>query len=383
METDTSEIKTLKRIVWRTAIAGRVERFEKLLNDPETQKHFGESFVTALTSKIERLFRLQIVLAAIYLSLMLSLYAAQDPNKSEFQILGYSFKNLGYYKEFLLFVAALLTPTSSLVSAYHRYLGELRKVALCKVFPNADIREFASHIYSDAYIDALVKDRRLDSRSPHGFTTALVAFFGIAIVALTIGLLVASLLLQISVISDVASKPSSSPAINAFIVAFSLGSIALSWLVGMLQLPLPEVDIGAFIKLSELRDKDPEKYQEAMNRISVESAKRDKVFAIVTGVTTFVVVYALVAMFMLTPELRDSARVTWRALPGIALSVFVATTVMKHLQRRIYRSYFRKYPDGTDGKLMNFTRTTKLVGMCRAALLVLCSLIYSLLAFGK
>ena len=161
METDTSEIKALKRIVWRTAIAGRVERFEKLLSAPENQKYFGEAFVAALTSKIQRIFRLQMILAAIYSALMLSLYAAQDPQKSEFQILGYSFKNLGYYKEFLLFVAALITPASSIVSAYLRYLGELRKAVLRKIFPDIDIREFASHIYCDEYLDALIKDCRL------------------------------------------------------------------------------------------------------------------------------------------------------------------------------------------------------------------------------
>lgn len=133
METDSSEIKALKRIVWRTAIAGRVERFADLLNSPENRKYFDESFVAALGAKIDKLFRLQLVLAAVYFILMLSLFAAQNPTNVEFQILGYSFKNISYYKEFLLFVAAILTPATSIVSAYNRYLGELRKVALRKL----------------------------------------------------------------------------------------------------------------------------------------------------------------------------------------------------------------------------------------------------------
>lgn len=107
MDIDSSEIKELKRIVWRTAIAGRVERFKAVLNAPEKQKYFDSAFASQLTTKLDRLFRLQLALAAIYAVLMLSLFTSQDPTKSEFQILGYSFKNLGHYKEFLLFAAVV------------------------------------------------------------------------------------------------------------------------------------------------------------------------------------------------------------------------------------------------------------------------------------
>jgi hypothetical protein len=383
MELDTTEIKALKRIVWRSAIAGRVERFERLLNQPENQQFFGEAFAAALSSKIDRVFHLGLILAAAYLTLMLSLYAAQDPNKSEFQIFSYSFKNLGYYKEFLLFAAALITPASSMTSAYHRYLGELRKVVLRKIYPDTNVREFASHIYSSEYFDALLKDNKTESRSPHGFTIALVTFFIIAFSALTIGLIAASFILQINIISDVAKNPSSAPGINAFIVAFSIGSIALSWLVGMLQLPLPEVDIGAYARLNELRDSDPVNYKKTMGQITIESARRDRIHEIATGAITFFVVYALAAISFNTPGQRSYAHIFWLALPGTGLSILLATAAMKKIKLEIYNAYFKRHPDGTDKDLQNFTRSTRLVTVYRTILLLFFSLSYSFLALAK
>ena len=135
--------------------------------------------------------------------------------------------------------------------------------------------------------------------------------------------------------------------------------------------------------LSELREKDPEKYQETMKRIHRESAKRDRLLAVAIAVITFVVAYAIVATFFYIPAQLNSALVFWRALPGAALSVFLATTAMKYVKRWVYRSYFIKFPDGTDNQLKQFTRATRFVSLCRATILVMCSFTYSFLALGK
>jgi hypothetical protein len=382
MDTDSSEIKTLKRVVWRTAIAGRLERFSALLNDPAKQQHFGESFINRLSSKLDRLFRLQLVLAAVYLILMLSLFVAQDPKKTEFQILGYSFKNLGYYKELLLFVAALLTPTSSIVAAYHRYLGELRKAALSKLFPEQDVREFSAHIYSDNFLDSLLGDRAVSYRRPHGVTTLLVAVFGMTLVALALALIAASFVLQISVIYDVTTNPSFTRLLNRFIVAFSLGAIALSWMVGALQLPLPEVDVEASVRLGELQKQDPLRYQETMKRIAADSARRERTWFVATGVLIFASVYSLFAAFFPHSSSVDLWRLLLMSVPGLAMTIFISTTVAGGIKRAIYRAYFRKYPEGSDSELKAFTRTTRIVSACRVGVLVVGSVVFSFLMLG-
>jgi len=374
----SDDINELNRIVWRTATSGRLERFAKLLNDPEAQKHFDETFVTKLSTKIEHLFRLIFLLGGIYAILMLSLFAAQDPNKSEFQILGYSFKNLGYYKEFLLFAAALLSPISSGISAYHRYLSELRKIALKKLYPNPQILEFVTHIYSDGYSDPLLKDSQSEHIKPHGFTVFLVAAFGIVFLAVLIAFLASSFILQIAVIYDVANNPSSSPFINRFIVGFSLSAIALSWLIALLQLPLPEVDLGGYIKLSKLRKSNQQMYQETMKRLSAVSARRERAWSIGSAVAIFVFTYSAIGIVLPSQVQQNLWPLLFKSLPGIALVVIVATSVVSRIKSTIYRSYFRKYPEGSDPEFKSFSRATKFISLTRLALTFIASIAYSL-----
>jgi len=382
MDRNSSDIGALNRIVWRTAISGRLERFAALLSDPEAQKYFDEAFVAKLSTKIERLFRLILVLGAIYTILMLSLFAAQDPNKAEFQILGYSFKNLGYYKEFLLFAAALLSPISSGISAYHRYLSELRKVALKRLFPNPQVLEFTAHIYTDGYTDPLIKDSQAAHIRPHGFTILLVAAFGIVFLAVLIALLAASFILQIAVIYDVANNPSSAPFINRFIVGFSLGAIALSWLIALLQLPLPEVDLGAYSKLSELRESNQQKYQETMKRLAADSARRERTWAIGSAVAIFVFTYSAIAILLSSQVSQGLWSLLFKSFPGIAFAVIVSTSVVSRIKRAIYRSYFRNHPEGSDPEFKFFSRATKIIGFSRLGLTFIASLAYGLWVMG-
>jgi hypothetical protein len=231
MNDDPSEIKAMNRIVWRSAISARLERFSELLQKEDFQKSFGERFVEEITAKIDRLFRIIILLGLAYTVLMVSLFVAQDTKKTEFEIFGYGFKNLAYHKEFLLLLAAAISPISSAFSAYHRYLAQLRTAALKKLFPDGDILEFYSHIYAHNFLEALLHDAQGSHRRPHGITNVLVAAFAIVLLALSVTFLVASFILQIAVIYDVATNPASSRYVNLFIVIFSLAAIGLSWII--------------------------------------------------------------------------------------------------------------------------------------------------------
>lgn len=58
MNNDITDLKTLKRITWRTAIAGRLERFSELVENQDVfEKYFGEKFVEQLSTRIDRLNR--------------------------------------------------------------------------------------------------------------------------------------------------------------------------------------------------------------------------------------------------------------------------------------------------------------------------------------
>jgi hypothetical protein len=383
MDNDTSEIKTLKRIVWRTAVSGRLERFAALLNDPETQKYFGDEFVKQLSAKIDRQARTILVMAAIYGILMLSLLAAQDPNKTEFQFLGYSFKNLGYYKEFLLFAAASTSPISAAISAYHRYLNALRTAALNTMFRNADVREFSTHIYSDEFIDPLLKDRRASLNRPHAFASFLVATFGIALLSVLVALIAASFVLQASVIYDVATNPSSSRFTNLFIVIFSVSAISLSWLIGILQLPLPEVDLSANTKLSALRDSDKAKYNETIARLAADSTKKERAWSIGSSIGFFVLAYSACAALQVHDAHQHLGQLFARAIPGAAVAIFVATFIFTRIRRSLYRSYFRTYPEGSDVELKVFSSVTRIVSIARLALPTVASVLYSMAALSN
>ena len=377
MDTDTSEIKALKRIVWRSALSSRVERFAAILDDPEAKKHFDEEFVAQLSTKIDRLFRTLLIISVLYSILMLSLLAAQEPSKSEFQILGYSFKNLAYFKEFLLFAAVSLSPISAAISAYHRYLSELRTKALGVLFPNPDVREFAKHIYTDGYADPLLKDHRAPHVIPHGVTAFLLVMFGVVLIGLLVALIVASFILQVAVVHDVATKPSSSPYINLFVVAYSLSAIALSWLIGILRLPLPEVNVDAYTRLSVLRENDEAKYKETMARLAADSARRERAWSVGTSVAIFFLVYSAAVVIFFPDSLQRVGPLLTRSILGTALAFFVATSVTSRIKRAIYRRYFRKYPEGSDEKLKAFARATKLVSIARLALTTVVSIGYS------
>ncbi|MBL0920314.1 MAG: hypothetical protein IBJ14_16560 [Hydrogenophaga sp.] len=314
---------------------------------------------------------------------MLSLYTAQDANKIEFEIFGYGFKNLGHYKEFLLFLAALTSPISATISAYHRYLSELRAVALQKLYPDKNIREFYSHIYIHNLADPLIQQSRSPHVRPHGFTLTLAVFLGLFLLALAIAFIVASFILQIAVVYDVAINPASSKYINLFVVAFSLTAISLSWLIGILQLPLPEVDLSAYVKLSALRETNRAKYDETMARLALESAKRERIWSIGSSIAFFAAVYGAIAVFVFPSSLQDLGSTIAKAMPGLVLAILAATALASRVKHALYRQYFRRYPRESDTTLRVFSRYSRLVFAARFTLPVFVSTLYALLVLGR
>lgn len=366
MNDDAINLKTLKRITWRTAISGRLQRFSALIENQDVfQKYFGEKFVEQLSTKIECLNRNVLLLGVAYTVLMVSLFFSQDSKKTEFEIFGYGFKNLGYHKEFLLFLAAGLSPISATLSVYKRYLIAIRKECLKKLAPDPAVRGFYSYVYDDSYFDPLLKETGTPSSRPHGLAVSLLAIFGFVLVLLLLALLAASFLLQVNVIYDVATNPASSKYVNLFVVAFSLSAISLSWVIGLLQLPLPEVDLSNYTKLTALRELDKAKYEETMRRITAESDKRERAWSAVLSLVFFVISYSAVAILWYPATLEDIEAFIARALPGAFLTTVVSSGVTLVIKRVLYRWFFRRYPSESEHRLTVFVRLGKILTATR------------------
>lgn len=370
----------MTRITWRTAISSRLDRFSDLIENQEVfQKYFGEKFVEQISTRIDRLNRSLLLLVAAYAILMISLYLSQDSKNTEFEIFGYGFKNLAYYKEYLLLLAAGLTPISSALSAYQRYLTAIRKECLKKLAPDPGVREFYSYLYLDNHFAPLVKESSAPASREHGFVLILLAIFGITLALLFLTLLAASFLLQVIVIYDVATNPASSQYVNVFVVAFSLTAISLSWMIGILQLPLPEVDLSNLEKLTALRESDQAKYEEVMKRIAAESARKERAWSAVLSLVFFVISYSAVSILWYPATLHDLEAFIARALPGAFLTTVLVSGVTSGIKRSLYRWYFRQYPSGSDDRVRVFARLGKIVTTSRVVAPIVVSVAYAVI----
>lgn len=381
MNDDTADLKMLQRVTWRTAISARVERFSALIEDQDVfQKYFSEKFVEKLSIRIDRLSRNVLLLTLVYTILMVSLFVSQDSKKTEFEIFGYGFKNLGYYKEFLLLLAAAISPVSAILAAYQRYLIAICKECLKKLAPDPAVREFYSYVHLDGYFDPLIKETGI---TEHRLANSFLAFFGFNLALLLLALLAASILLQINVIYDVATNPASSKYVNIFVVAFSLSAISLSWVIGLLQLPMPEIDLSNYTKLTELKERDQAKYKEAMRRIAAESAKKERAWSAVLSVVFFATSYSAVSILWYPSTLENLGSFIARALPGAFLTTMASSGITSGVKKVLYRWFFRKYPSESAHRLTVFIRLGKIVAATRVVTPIAAAFAYAVVVLSS
>jgi hypothetical protein len=365
-EEDADLLRNYERMTWRTAISQRVDRFSALIADPAIfEKYFGEKYVEDLSDKIEHFSRFIFGLAVAYGVLMLSLYVSQDSKKTEFVIFGYGFKNLSYYKEFLL-LATAISPISSTASAYRRYLVALRAECLKRLAPDPRVREFFSYTRVDSYFDPLIKTVEGTSRA-HGLAKFVVALFLITLVLLFLGLMVASFLLQLNVIYDVAVHPASSKFVNLFVITFSLAAIALSWVIAAMQLPLPEVDLTFYAKMEEVRKISEARYKELLLATRRISSKRERIWSATVSAICFVICYVVIAILWRPSALQDLAVFVVEGMAGALVTTVLANGITAWVSGRLYRRFFRNHPTDTPDRLPAFARLGRGIGFLRVA----------------
>jgi hypothetical protein len=369
MSSENIEITELKRTKWRTTISVKIERFSLLLdNKSVSERYFGEKYTEALTSKISRSAKVLVLLALAYSILMFSLLAAQDKTKSEFEIFGYGFKNLGYHKEILLVIAASISPISATLSGYRQYLIALRAECIKRIAPSPEVREFYSHALTDDYIEALLKRHDYRNSSPHIATKALLILLLSVLIVVFLTLLAGSFLLQLSVIIDVIKNPSTSHWVNVAVISYTLASIFLGWTISFLQLPLPEVDLTNYRILTELEKADPAKYQETMRAIAKETSKREDTWSLSLGFVASILTVAFLSFFQAKQSTTSIDHQFAHALASISAALLIAKPAANKVRDMGMRWVFRKCPDSGPNQIQAYTTAKKIILTLRIAI---------------
>lgn len=384
MNLNDGEILKVRQVRWKSPLSRKIEDFSKLISADEVfHQYFGEKYINELTVRSKDITQLIFKLGLIYTLLMFSLYAAQNINDSEFEFFGYGFKNLSNYKEVLLLLAAITSPISAIYSAYQNYLNALVNECIKKLYPDAATRKYYSIQFVDGYFEWLPNHPREKNVYWHSFTLFLMISFVIILMLLFFTLLAGSFFIQLAVIYDIAVNPSSSKYFNMFVLLVSISSILLSWLIIIIQLPMPEVDNNNLFKLEEIKKSDPEKYQVIMERMADESSRKDAISIMVLSSLIYIITFTSISVICFSESLDNLTLFLSKALPGVFIVLFLSRIVIRFFRRKILNAFFEKHPNETPHRLQDFITVTKVLNLNRFIIPLIFSFIYSFYALNK
>jgi hypothetical protein len=380
-ENNTEEINKLREVKWKTHLSKRVQEFSEVISDDDVfEKYFGETYVEKLASKSREITKLVFKLGVIYAVLMLSLFASYNISQSEFEVFGYGFKNLGAYKELLLFLAVSISPITAVLMAYQKYINALTTECLKKLAPDASVRKFYSYTFIDDYFDGLSSKSAGETTYWHGSVKLIAVLFAFTLIVLLVTLVAGSFFIQISVIYDVATKPATSQYINLFVLVYAIASISFSWLVSIMQFPMPEIDFSNYSKLSEIEKNDPDRYRELMQRIAADSSKKEAVSIIVSSSIIYMSLFTVIALYWYPSTLDDLASFLGKGMSGAFLVLFFSNEIMGFVRKRTLAWFFRNYTESSPNRLKVFGKVQKLLVFNRIVVPVILSIGYALYA---
>lgn len=380
---EDGDINKFSQIKWRTALSKKVEKFAEIIRDDEIfNKYFGEEYVVRLTDKSKKLTQLTITLGVVYLILMLSLFASQNIGDSEFELFGYGFKNLSHYKEFLLLLASIISPLSAVLEAHKKYINALVGECLKKLSPNDIVRKFYSNKFIDDYLDSLSPESSGGPTVRHGLATFVYGGVVLVFIALLVAIVVGSFLVQISVIVDVIRRPSLPFYVNIFIVSISIASILLSWILAIIQMPMPEVDFSNSLKLSEIKESAPKKYQNIMGRLAKENAKKDKLSTLILSAIIFTSSFAGIGIYLFPDHLQNLPLLLGNAITGLLVVSILSTKLSATASKWGWRWYFNNYKEGDTRRVVVFGRLKMLMLFMKIAFPLLFTFSYCIYSFN-
>ncbi|PKH93148.1 hypothetical protein CXF76_02720, partial [Pseudoalteromonas sp. 78C3] len=217
----------------------------------------------------------------------------------------------------------------------------------------------------------------------HGIYVLLVTFLALIFVLIFITLVLASFFIQIVVIYDVFVNPATPGYMNTFVIVFALSSILFSWLVSLIQMPMPEVDYSNYGKISNLEKEDPEKYKKVMDKISKEETKKGAKSIILTSALTYLITFSGLSFFWYGLELQDISAFLPKAIPGAMFVMFFSNELLGFVNKIAYRKFFKSYPDTSDKRILVFSRLQKFLSLMKILSPMFLTIIYSQYVFSE
>ncbi|MFH4618447.1 hypothetical protein [Vibrio furnissii] len=341
MDSDQA-VETPKRIVWKTAIRRHAEHFEKVLASGEAvEKHFSLDYLEKISSKSERFYSLSNKLSLIHLSLMVILYILQTNPKMEFEFGGYSIKNIGSYREFILLIAAAIAPVIAMQTAYKSYLDALIDKLIERGVQDENLRKFYRYAWLDRYFDSIAYTNREDNFTNHGATGVIVLSFVVVVLVIVLIYMIATTILQFNVIYDILNNPSSPSVVNTFIVIISITLILVSILINVLRLPMPCIDLTYYEKLNKINEIAPGKYKSIIDELNRRDDRKEKFKVFVTVSIFYTIFYYNFIWFGV--EGRNLIINILELVISIGVSYFSSTTIYIAVKQYINTSYYKKY----------------------------------------
>ena len=378
---EDEEITGFEEVKWKTFLSRRIDRFSSVISNPTNfEKYFGEKYIEKISSKSRTITQITLKLGVVYFVLILSLFVSQNSNNPEFEIFGFGFENLSNYKELILFLVAIVSPISAVLTAYNRYLTALIKECLMKISPDKNVREFYSHLFLDEYFDGLISNVSEEDKTWHGFTVFIVVTFAFIFLLLLVALMIATFFIQISVIYEVAMTPSSSEYVSLFVVTFAIASIIFVWLVNLLRLPMPVVDYGNYTKISRTEQEDPDRYRRIMKTLLVKRSKKDTRYYLFFSATVYCSVYLTVTMCFFSENFENISYLLETAIPGAILVMFLSSKTASIIDKRGWNWFFKEYPEDSPQRLALFTGYRKKLLLGKTSAFIVLSLMYVIVA---
>ncbi|EMX0311091.1 TPA: hypothetical protein KDY52_003804 [Vibrio parahaemolyticus] len=356
--TKKEELNKFEVTVWRTNISSQVDEFRRVLNEGDnSEKYFNKEFLEKMIDKSSKLNQSHIKYTILYLFVIFSLYSTLNVRGIDIEFGPLSLKNIDKYKEFLLFVSSILLPVSITISLYNSYIVAIVRECVEKLAPEKEIHNFYKHAWLDSLTEGLFKsDSRRENIHDHGFSLFLIFTLILLLIFIVISFLLAGFFVHLAVIYDVAFNPVTPGYINKFVVFFSIISVLYSFLVIVIQLPLPEVDYSNFDKIKKLETENPEEYIKVMKTINKNEDKKEVYSLIIFISFIYMITYISSMYFMNNFELPDIVEILPKATTGSIMVLFVSSELYWLVKKLSYKNFFKSYPDESSERLQAYKK---------------------------
>jgi hypothetical protein len=168
------------------------------------------------------------------------------------------------------------------------------------------------------------------------------------------------------------------PYIKTFVVVFAIGSIAFSWFISLIQLPMPVVDFSYLEKLSKVEKESPERYKQLMNKMAKDSAKKDKQSTIMLSAIVYIATFTFITTYWFSVSLSNLSYFLEMAMPGAFIVMLCSYGIIKSISKNWLKWFFRKYPDTSAERSRTFLKIQRKLLFIKLAIPLVISIGYAL-----